>query len=173
MVELNTKLVTEVNAFLEGADRSFISTLAGLERNDIMGQATVRYLMRKGHWPFTPGSEFSGLLDHFFAAYPDKVVVDPVEYQAKTFEIIKNAWGYECEAIIVIPKPVEEKKSNPGKRSKKPVMEADPDYAPGGFEEGGETGSRKFKSINELSEDDTKGASGRLKKVIAIQRGNS
>jgi hypothetical protein len=166
MVELNTKLVKEVNAFLKGADRSFIATLSGLERDDIMGHATVRYLMRKGHWPFTPNSEFAEVMDHFFATYPEKKAVDPVEYQSTTFDIIKAAWDYECVPIVIEPTPASEKKPNPGKRSKKPRMEPDPDY-----NQEGESGSRTFKSLED-HDIDTKGASERLKKTIAIQRGS-
>lgn len=144
MVQINSELVGGVKAFLDGGDRGFLATMQGLDRNDIEGQATVRYLMQLKHWPFTPDSDFAGLLDHFFGAYPERKLLTPEEYQKTTFEMIKGAWDYEC--VVVVPEPREPKaeKPNPGKRAAKPRMQSEADSV-----EEGETGSRTFKTIRE------------------------
>lgn len=147
MVQINSALADGVKAFLASGDRSFLATMQGLDRNDIEAQATVRYLMQLKHWPFTPDSEFEGLLNHFFGTYPDRVQVAPADYQAKTFDLIKNTFDYEC--VVVVPEPAAPKaeKPNPGKRASKPRMQSEADSVEDGEE--GETGSRTFKSIRE------------------------
>lgn len=147
MVQIQSALAEGVKAFLESGDRSFLETMRGLDRNDIEAQATIRYLMQLKHWPFTPDSDFAGLLDHFFGEFPERARRDPEEYQTKTFDLIKSTWDYECVVVVPTPRPAEEKKpaaKTKPKGSKKPQMVEDTDG-----EEEGETGSRTFKSIRQ------------------------
>lgn len=143
MAQINGELARGVKAFLENGDRGFLVILQGLDRNDIEGQATVRYLMQLKHWPFTPDSDFSGLLTHFFGAYPERKSLAPEEYQKTTFDLIKDTWDYEC--VVVVPEPREPKEEKPKveKRATKPRMQKD------SSDEEGESGSRTFKSINQ------------------------
>jgi len=147
---INSDLAQGVRAFLESGDRGFLETLKALDRNDIQGQAVVRYLMQLKHWPFTPDSDFAGILTHLFAEFPERKKLDPTEYQATTFDLIRDTFDYEC--VVVVPEakaPIEKKPAKPTRKPKK-VTESEevPD-----------------------SDIDTKGASDRLKRVIAIQRG--
>ena len=149
MVQINTELAQGVKAFLDSGDRGFLATMQGLDRNDIEGQATIRYLMQLKHWPFTPDSEFAGLLNHFFGAYPDRKSMTPEDYQKTTFDMIKSAFDYECVVVVPEPKPeAEAKKPNPGKRTSKPRMQSEAESL-----EEGESGSRTFKSINQSEQD--------------------
>jgi hypothetical protein len=145
MVQIQSALAEGVKAFLESGDRSFLETMRGLDRQDIEGQATVRYLMQLKHWPFTPDSDFAGLLDHFFGAFPDRKSLSPEEYQAKTFDLIKSTWGYECVVVVPEPRPEPEAKKPAvkSKASKKPLTVKEDS------EEEGESGSRTFKSIRQ------------------------
>jgi len=149
---INSDLAKGVKLFLEAGDRGFLDLLMGLDRNNIEGQAVVRYLIQLKHWPFTPNSGFSEALDHLFAEYPERAKRDPSEYQAVTFSLIKDAFDYECVVVVPTPRPegVAEKKPKKPTRKPKPVMESEvvPD-----------------------SDIDTTGASDRLKRVIGIQRG--
>lgn len=144
MVQIQSELAEGVKAFLDSGDRSFLQTMHGLDRNDIQAQATIRYLMQLKHWPFTPDSDFEGLLDRFFGEYPDRQKLTGPEYQEQTAALIKEAFDYEC--IVVVPEPAAPKaeKPNPGKRVAKPRMQSEEDSV-----EEGETGSRTFKSIRE------------------------
>lgn len=167
MVAINGELATGVRLFLESGDRGFTGLLMNMDRNAIEGQAVVRYLMQLKHWPFTPESEFSAALDHLFAEYPGRTKREAQEYQDTTFQLIKETFDYEC--IVVVPEPRPEPKPNPGKVTRRPKMVKESETE-GGAQDEGESGSRTFKSLND-SDIDTTGASDRLKKVIAIQRG--
>lgn len=145
MLQINPQLIEGVNSFKEKADRSFLNLLREMDRNDIQGQATIRYLIQLKHWPFTPDSEFAGLLEHFFGSYEGRKSLSPQEYQNTTFEMIKSAWGYECVLPVVEPKePVVEKTKSSRKASKPKMVSED------SLEEG-ESGSKTFKSINQAA----------------------
>lgn len=164
MVAINLSLADDVKEFLDSGDRAFLTHLLMSPRDDIESQAVVRYLMQIKHWPFTPESDFAKALDHLFGEYPGRVKRDPKEYQDTTFALIKETFGYEC--IVVVPEPRPEPKPNPGKVTRRPKMVKEETV-----EEEGESGSRTFKSLNN-SDIDTTGASERLKRTIAIQRGS-
>ena len=140
-MNINSSLVAEVKEFLDSGDRTFLAHMLERPRDDIEGQAIVRYLMQIKHWPFTPGSEFAEVLEHLFGEYPERQKMEPGEYQATTEKMILEAFGYQC--IEVVPEPKPEPKPNPGKRSKRPQMVPDDEG------EEGETGSKTFKSIRE------------------------
>ena len=166
-MQISPQIVTGVKAFLESGDRSFLNELKGLERTDITGQAIVRYLMQLKHWPFTPDSDFAQTLEYFFGHFPERTLLEPAEYQATTFSLIKDAFDYEC--VVVVPEvrerpAVVEKPAR--KTSRKPATVPDSHVE----ESEGESGSRSFKTLREM---DTTGASERLKQVIAIQRSTS
>lgn len=156
MVAINSELATGVQLFLQSGDRGFLDTLRAMDRNSIEGQSVVRYLMQLKHWPMTPESDFDGLLNHFFAAYPERKAIEPSEYRDTTFALIKSTFDYECVVVVPEPKAEVEHKPNPGKVTRRPKMvkEEDDKYA----QEAPEA------DIN------TDGASDRLKRVIGIQR---
>ena len=144
MVQIQNVLAQGVRDFLDSGDRSFLSTMQDMDRNDIEAQATIRYLMQLKHWPFTPDSDFAGLLERFFGQFPDRKSLAPEEYQKTTFDLIKATWDYECVAVVPEPAaPKAEKKPSPAKRSSKPAMAKDES------DEEGESGSRTFKSIRQ------------------------
>lgn len=162
MVAISHGLATQVRLFLEAGDKSFLSTLAEMDRNNIEGQAVVRYLMQKKHWPFTPESEFSSALTHLFGHYPDRPARDPQEYRDTTFALIKETFDYEC--IVVVPEPKAETEEKPAKKpaARKPARAANRSSA-----------SHSDDHEEVASTDiDTTGASDRLKRVIGIQRGS-
>lgn len=148
MAGIQNELAEGVKAFLASGDRAFLSTMQNLDRNSIEGQATIRYLMQLKHWPFTPDSEFEGLLNHFFGHYPDRKSMKAEDYREVTDGLIKDTWGYEC--VVVVPEPVAPKaeKPNPGKRTSKPRMVSEAQSV-----EEGESGSRTFKTIREQEAD--------------------
>jgi hypothetical protein len=151
---IQAEIVSGVNLFLESGDRGFLTLLKDLERTDIRGQATIRYLMQLEHWPFTPDSEFAGLMNHFFADFPERNHPSPEEYQATTKALIQEAWNYTCQVIVPTPKePVEKSETKKAPAPRK-------------------TSTRKMVASNEedISGISTDGASERLKKVIGIQR---
>lgn len=152
MVMINTSLVDEVKGFLDGGDRGFLTRLREAPRDDIESQAVVRYLMQIKHWPFTPDSDFSAVLDHLFAEYPERKKLDPTEYQATTATLIKESFGYECIVVVPEPRPVVEAKAE---KTRKPARKP-----------------KTTEEVVETSDVDTEGASDRLKRVIAIQRGS-
>lgn len=164
MVMINSELGSGVSRFLESGDRSFLATMQSMDRNSIEAQAVIRYLMQIKHWPFTPDSEFAGLLDHFFAEFPERKKLNPQEYQATTFSLIKDTFGYECVVVVPEPRPEPEKKPAKKPTSKRSKPEMIPEE-----ESEGASGSKTYKSL--AGAVDTKGASERLKKTIAIQRG--
>ena len=141
-MNINSNIVAGVKEFLDGGDRSFLSDLLAGPRDNVEGQAVVRYLMQIKHWPFTPGSEFAETLEHLFGEYPERKKMDPEEYRTTTEKMILEAFDYQC--IEVVPEPKPEPKPNPGKRTKRPQMVKDDDG-----EEEGESGSKTFKSIRE------------------------
>lgn len=145
MSQIHKELSSGVKSFLDSGDRSFLGVLREMDRNDIAGQATLRYLMQLKHWPFTPDSDFAGLLEHFFGTFAERKPITSEEYQKETFDLIKDAWGYEC--IIVIPEPVAPKVEKPkaGKKAIKPRMVSESES-----DDEGESGSRSFKSINQV-----------------------
>lgn len=156
MVQINTSLTSDVKEFLASGDRNFLSHMKASNRNDIECQAVVRYLMQLKHWPLTPESEFAEVMEHLFGEYPERKKRDPKEYQATTFDLIKSSFDYECVEIIPAPAPVttveEKPKGRKTKKSTKPI-EPEDHHEP-------------------ESDIDTTGASDRLKRVIAIQRGS-
>lgn len=155
-----SSLKNQVDNFLENGDRSFLETLLSMERDDITGQAVVRYLMNRQHWPFTPESDFAAALQHLFGHYPERKKLEAPEYLEKTSHLIRSSFDYECVVhvpIAVEKAPAREKPTRARARKVATVPE----------DEAGQSGSRVFKSINEI---DTQGASERLKKVIEIQR---
>lgn len=157
MVAINHELATQVRLFLEAGDKSFLDTLNGLDRNDIEGQAVVRYLMQLKHWPFTPDSGFSDALNHLFGEYPERAKRDAEEYRTTTYALIKDTFDYEC--IVVVPEPRPEPAEKPAAKkpaARKPSRASNP--------------SSRDESDAISSDIDTTGASDRLKKVIAIQR---
>lgn len=154
---INPDLSQKVEAFLESGDRSFLQDLLEMDRNNIEGQAVIRYLMNRQHWPLTPESDFATALERLFGEFPERIKRDPVEYIEITSQLIKNSFDYECVVRLPPPPPVEEKKTTRKRKTPQDKRET----------EEGESGSRVFKSINEV---DTQGASERLKKVIEIQR---
>jgi hypothetical protein len=137
----NSSLADDVKEFLDSGDREFVTILRMSPRDDIQAQAVVRYLMQIKHWPFTPDSDFAHALEHLFGDYPERKKVDPVEYKATTEKLILEMFGYQCIEVVPEPAPVEEKAEKP-KRGKKSVKEK--------ADEEGESGSRTFKSLNEL-----------------------
>lgn len=147
MVQIQNGLAEGVKAFLDNGDRGFLTTMRELDRNSIEGQATIRYLMQLKHWPFTPDSDFAGLLEHFFGTFPERKSLEPAEYQAKTASLIKDAWDYECVVVVPEPRPEPEEKK-PTVKSKKPKTVKDV------AEEEGESGSRTFKSIRQQEADE-------------------
>lgn len=157
MVAINHELATQVRLFLEAGDKSFLDTLNGMDRNDIEGQAVVRYLMQLKHWPFTPDSGFSTALDHLFGEYPERTKQKAEEYRETTSALIKETFDYEC--IVVVPEPRPEPTEKPAAKkpaARKPSRASNP--------------SSHDESDAVSSDIDTTGASDRLKKVIAIQR---
>lgn len=144
MSQINVELINGVKAFLDNGDRSFLNLLKEMDRNDIQGQATVRYLMQLKHWPFTPDSDFAELLTHFFAAFPERKAMEPEVYQKTTFDLIKDAWDYECVAVVPEPREPKVEKPKATKRSTKPAMMSE-----SSSDEEGESGSKTFKSINQ------------------------
>lgn len=154
-----SSLTSQVTKFLENGDRSFLETLLSMDRDDIRGQAVVRYLLNRQHWPFTPESDFAQALEHLFGEYPERKKLIPAEYVKTTANLIKEAFDYECVVIVPTPRPAAEAKASPPRKSRKSPTVPNEDE--------GVSGSRVFKSINEI---DTQGASDRLKKVIEIQR---
>ena len=157
MVAIREDLTGQVRLFLESGDRSFLHTMMDMDRNSIEAQAVVRYLMQLKHWPFTPGTEFSDVMNRFFAEFPERAKRLPEEYRATTFSLIKDSFDYECIEIVPEPKPqpAEEKKqarkTKPAARKAEHVVEGHDD------------------DISDVGVD-TDGASDRLKRVIAIQR---
>jgi hypothetical protein len=143
---IDTKLIEGVETFKDCADRSFLNILRGMDRDDIQGQATIRYLIQIKHWPFTQDSEFAELLEHFFGSYVGRKSLPAEEYQKKTFDMIKDAWNYECVVPVVEPKEPIADKPKAGKRAAKPKMVSE-----NHLDEEGESGSKTFKSINQAA----------------------
>jgi hypothetical protein len=114
-----------------------------LDINDIQAQATIRYLLQIKHWPLTPDSDFARIMDRFFGEAPGRTKLSGADYQEATAQIIKSTWGYECVAVVPV---VREEKLNPGKPTRRPKMIKD------NAEDEGETGSKTFKSINQLDD---------------------
>jgi len=137
---IDTSLAKQVNSFLESGDRSFLTALLEMDRNDVSGQAIVRYLMNKRHWPFTPDSDFAQAIQHLFGEYPERIKRAPEEYVKATSELIKQAFDYECVTIVPEPRPepTPKTKAAPKKSRKSETVPS---------EEEGESGSRTFKSI--------------------------
>lgn len=136
---INMSLVSDVKEFLDSGDRSFLTILRTGDRNDIEGQAVVRYLMQLKHWPFTPESDFAEALDHLFGEYPERKKIEPAEYQATTEKMILEAFGYQCIEVKPEPAKVEEKVEKP-KKAKVTKQKSD---------EEGESGSRTFKRLKD------------------------
>jgi hypothetical protein len=156
-VKIDNNLANGVRVFLDSGNRDFLAILHGLEPGSLEAQATIRYLLQLKHWPLTPESDFAGLLEKFFGPNVPKTAESPEAYRTATAAMIQETWNYEC--VYIAPEPREEKpkKPNPGKRVNKPRMQSENDSV----EEG---------NVMAKHYPDTKDASDRLKKVIAIQR---
>ena len=161
-MQISPQIVTGVKSFLEVGDRTFLDEMKGLERADITGQAVVRYLMQLKHWPFTPDGDFAQTLEYFFGHFPERTLLEPSEYQAATFSLIKDAFDYQC--ITVVPE-IKDRPPAEEKTARKPGC-----WPKSSEPEEGESGSKTFKTLRDVNTD---GASVRLKQVIAIQRGTS
>jgi hypothetical protein len=159
-MSINEDLRHQTRALLDGGDKTLLVTLRGLERSDLAGQAVVRYLMQIKHWPMTPGGEAATALEHLFAHHPERAALDPQTYRDETSRMIMEAFNYEC--VHVEPQPRPEPKPNPGKVTRRPRMVREEDT---------EGGATELTSRSKTSQPDTSQASDRLKKVIAIQRG--
>ena len=168
MSEIQEQITQQVKSFVadpDGPSDEMIDALLAADRSDITGKAAVRYMMQVGAWRFERNGGFHHAMNHFFAHYEGRETIDPEQYQTLTKDLIKDLWGYECKEIVPAPKveaPV--KKAKPKAKTKAKAYTVNED------EEEGESGSRIFKSIREQDEIDTRGASDRLKKTIAIQR---
>jgi hypothetical protein len=137
-VSINQSLVNDVKEFLDSGDREFLTTLQMGPRDDIEGQAVVRYLMQLKHWPLTPDSDFAKTLDHLFGEYPERKKIEPETYQVTTEKLILDAFNYQCVEVKPEPKPVVEEK--PKKTKKSPKEKA---------AEEGESGSKTFKPLKD------------------------
>lgn len=163
-------LVSQVKAFAADPDsdaNDMLESLLVLDREDLLGQASIRYLMRTGAWRYERTGNFHAAINHLFAHFTERVPVEPLAYQEATKAIIQEKWGYECIPIEikVVERPVVDSK----KSVTKPVARRG--VRTTATEEASlVSGSKTFQSINKSNEIDTDGASSRLKKVIEIQR---
>lgn len=162
MTDLEDKMITQVSEFVGSGDMTFLETILEMDRTNTTGQSAVRYLMQIGKWRYEQNGDFYKAMEHLFGYYHGRPEIDAKIYQQTTYDIIKNAWGYEC-VIVESPGGSEEpkepaKKTTKGKRSTRQKSEE------------GDSGSKTFKSLNENNDIDTSNASERLKKVIDIQR---
>lgn len=153
-MQIRKPLILEVNNFINTGDRSFLKTLKALDRNNIEGQAVIRFLIQKKLWTFVSDSDFSDLLDHFFGYYPERLVTKPESYRQQTFDMIKSAWNYEC--VVEILESKVEVREKPKEKKSTPLPDRD----------------EKITKSSSKAILDTTGASDRLKKIIAIQRGD-
>ena len=167
MTELEMAIVRQTKDLAEGKNQGheLLDSLLGVDRENITGQSAIRYLLQIKLWDLTPTSPFAPAMQHLFGQYDGKPRVEPEVYRAKTRDLIRDLWGFECIEAPLTPEVVRE--SSPHKsttKKKAPAKKPAP---------------RKVKEVpsraggQDISTDiDTTGASSRLKKVIAIQRGS-
>jgi hypothetical protein len=168
MLEVEQTIVDRTKAVAEGSDDagSLVEALLSVDRESITAKAAVRYLLQVKRWDLTPESAMAPAMEYLFASYEGKPKPEPEVYRAQTRDLIRTLWGFECVEVPLTPEVVREPapEKKPAAKKKAPAKKPAP---------------RKSKpSISEPdSQDirtdiDTTGASSRLKKVIAIQRGS-
>lgn len=162
MTDLESVVVRQTKDLVEGKNEGheLLDSLLGLDRENITGKAAIRYLLQAKAWELTLTNPFAPAMEHLFAHYEGKPKEEPEVYRAKTRDLIKDLWGFECvEAPLAPEKPPyqpPEKKAPPKKRAAPKTSK---------------TNTRSVETSDISTDIDTKGASSRLKKVIAIQRG--
>lgn len=156
-----------VSAVLEGGNPTkLLQALVAMDREDIYGQSAVRFLMLQDKWDFTPGNEHDQAMDHLFGAFEERKGQSSESYLKATTEIILSLWGVTVESpkwhvsAPVVNKRVQSKvETQVEGKTKKTVRTKKLTPVP--------TDAQIYGK-----QDDLKGASDRLKKVIKIQRGS-
>ena len=154
-----------VSSVLEGGDAGeLLKALMRLDREDIYGQSTIRFLMLQDKWDFTPKNEQDDAVEHLFGAFEARREQSSADYLKATHDIILELWGFEAESpkwhasAPIVNKKVSTKAETPKGEVKKTSRARKPTAVP--------TDEQLF-----ANKDGLEGASSRLKKVIKIQRG--
>lgn len=159
MSRTHEDLIPVVKCVIEGSDPTpLLTALKEMQREDVYGQAIIRYMMALDKWEFTFGSDYDAAMENLFGHFEERVAVKSEDYIRATHHIILSQYGYDIPApdYKVAPPsdyPKTEKKDKAPRKAKSkmtPVADEGP-----------------------IDTDiDLTNASSRLQKVIKIQRGS-
>lgn len=118
----------------------FLAILFAMDVEDIFPRAVIRYLMNSGGWPLGVKvhntENWSNVIEKFFGVITGGTKFIPDNYLEVTKSIIKDAFDYD----IADPVKVEVEPKKTAKKTAKKTTEE------------GESGSKTFKSIQEMEE---------------------